>query len=112
MDLDLERLAQIQDVMGIELPELIDGMLASMDAAIEDAERAAAAGELDRSAKAAHSCRNDALMLGAKQLLAALSELEQAARDGDHVQTGTALRALRDVWPATREELVRIASDS
>jgi HPt (histidine-containing phosphotransfer) domain-containing protein len=111
MDLDLERLGQIRQVMGIELSELVGNMLDSMRVAIEQAELAVADGELDQAAKAAHSCRNDALLLGARQLLVILSELERSAREGDRVRTGRALDGLREVWPPTRDELVRIASD-
>jgi HPt (histidine-containing phosphotransfer) domain-containing protein len=112
VEVDVARLAQIREVMGVELSELVGGMLDTMRTAIEETERAMATGALDRAAKAAHACRNDALMLGAKQLLAALSELEQAARAHDRPRAEAALVGVQAVWPATRDELTRIASDS
>ena len=74
IELELGRLAQIQEVMGTAVPELVGGMLESMRAAIEQVELAMSAGRLDHAAKASHACRNDALMVGARQLLVALTE--------------------------------------
>jgi len=110
IELELGRLAQIQEVMGTGLPEIVGGMLESMRAAIEQVELAMSSGHLDRAAKAAHACRNDALMVGARQLLAALTELETAARSELVQEARSALDALRQAWPATRDELERVAT--
>ena len=109
-EFDLERLVEIREVIDVELSELVGGMLASMSEAIEQAERAVSEGELGSAAKAAHACRNDALMLGARRLLVALGALEQTARSGDMGGAEAALVALREIWPTTREQLERIAS--
>jgi HPt (histidine-containing phosphotransfer) domain-containing protein len=109
VELELERLAQIQEVMGTGLPELVGGMLDSMRAAIEQVELAMSSGRLDQAAKAAHACRNDALMVGARQLLVALTELETAARSELEQDARSALEALRQAWPATRDALERVA---
>jgi hypothetical protein len=110
VELELERLAQIQEVIGAKLPEIVGGMVESMTAAIDQVEEAMQAGALDRAAKAAHACRNDALMIGAKQLLSALTSLENAARDGDDELARGQLVALREAWPGTRDELKRVAA--
>jgi hypothetical protein len=110
VELQLGRLAQIQEVMGTALPTIVGGMVQSMTAAIAQVEEAMQEGALDRAAKAAHACRNDALMIGAKQLLAALTELEIAARDGREDLARGQLVALREAWPDTRDELVRVAA--
>ena len=111
IELELGRLAQIQEVMGTAVPELVGGMLETMRAAIEQVELAMSAGRLDHAAKAAHACRNDALMVGARQLLVALTELETAARSELAQDTRTALDALRQAWPPTREELERVSAE-
>ncbi len=111
-EIDFERLHQIREVMGVRLAELVGGMLATMRDAIDQTERAVSDGKLEDAAKAAHACRNDALMLGAKRLLRALGSLEQAARVGDVCGAEQALVAVREAWPPTREELCRIAADT
>lgn len=111
-DFDLTRLVQIQEVMGVEMSELIGGMLDSIGAALEQTEAAIGSGDLESVARAAHACRNDALMLGATQLLAALEALEQAARSGHRGHADQALVSLRTIWPATRTQLTKIALDS
>jgi hypothetical protein len=110
VELELERLAQIQEVMGTGLQEIVSGMVETMTTAIVQVEEAMQAGALDRAAKAAHACRNDALMVGAKQLLAALTGLETAARDRREDVARAELVALRESWPQTREALVRVAT--
>jgi hypothetical protein len=102
---DLDRIAELQDVMGSEAGTIVASMLRNMTAAIGDVEAAFAAGDLDRATQAAHLCRNDALMLSAKPLLDALTALETATRDHDESRAREALDELRAVWPATRAQL-------
>jgi hypothetical protein len=102
---DLERIAELQDVMGTEAGAIVASMLRNMTAAIDEVEAAFAAGELDRVTQAAHLCRNDALMLNAKPLLEALTALEAAARDLDESRARDMLGQLRAVWPVTRDQL-------
>lgn len=102
---DLERIGELADVIGTDAPAILSSMLENMTAAIDELELAMASGELDRATSAAHACRNDALMLGARQLLAALTDLEAAARGSDRAGAGTALERVREVWPPTRDEL-------
>jgi hypothetical protein len=104
---DLARIAELQDVLGAEVATIVASMLRTMTAAIEEVEAAFAGGELDRVTQAAHLCRNDALMLGAKPLLDALTALESASRDDDESRAREALDGLKAVWPATREQLAQ-----
>ena len=79
--------------------EIVDGRdLSAWEAAL-------AGGDLDRATQAAHRCRNDALMVGAKPLQHALTALEAATRDHDLSRAREALEQVRAVWPATREQL-------
>jgi hypothetical protein len=102
---DLDRIAELQDVMGADAATIVASMLRTMTAAIDDVEAALAGGDLDRVTQAAHLCRNDALMLGAKPMLDALTALEAASRDHDGSRAREALDGVRTVWPATREQL-------
>lgn len=102
---DLEQIRRLGDVIGTEAGAIVASMLTSMTEAIEQAESALAAGDFDRAGRAAHRCRNDALMLGARELLNALRDLESAARDCDEARCGIAFDRLRAVWAPTRDEL-------
>jgi len=104
--IDLGRIGELEDVMGADAVAIVSSMLENMTAAIDELEAAMAAGDPARAAQAAHRCRNDALMLGARQLLDALTELEAATRDADESGAGAALARVRQVWPPTRDELV------
>ena len=104
-DFDLERITELQEVMGADARTILVSMLASMTNAVDEVEAGLAAGDLDRVTQAAHRCRNDALMLGAKQLQEALTAIEAAARDHDGSRAREATSRLRAVWPATREQL-------
>ena len=112
VELELQRLAQLEEVMGAKLPEIIGGIVQSLTTAISQLEAAMRAGELDGAAKAAHAARNDALMIGAKQLLVSLTQIETCARDGHADPAEHALIGLRDAWPGTRDELQRVALGS
>ncbi len=105
---DPARIAQLQQVLGDEAQAMVTSMLASLTTAIERLEAAMAEGELESAIQAAHAARNDALMLGATQLQAALSDLELAARDFDGARAATALERVRAVWPPTRARLAEI----
>jgi hypothetical protein len=102
---DPARIAQLQQVLGEEADSMVSSMLASLTAAIERVEATVDAGDLEPAIQAAHAARNDALMLGAGPLQAALSDLEAAARDADDARAREALERIRAVWPPTRNEL-------
>jgi hypothetical protein len=110
VELELDRLAQIQAVMGEKLPEIVRGLVDGLTTAISQVEDALRSGELERAVKAAHAGRNDALMIGAKQLLACLTTIETSAREGHKEPAMEALADLHEIWPPTRDELRRIAT--
>ena len=107
---DLKRIAELQDVMGAELPGIVGSMMESMSTAIEQLERALEAGELDDAVRAAHLCRNDALMVGARELQLALAKVESAARSAQLEQARSEFGPIRELWPPTRNGLARVAS--
>lgn len=102
---DLEQIRRLEDVMGSDAANLVASLLADMAEAIEEVEAGMAAGDLDRVIRAAHGCRNDAMALGARPLLEALTALETAGRGYDEARTGEALLHVREVWAPTRAEL-------
>jgi HPt (histidine-containing phosphotransfer) domain-containing protein len=103
--IDLEQIIRLQGVMGSDVGAIVTSVLKSMTDAIDEVESGMAAADLDRVTRAAHRCRNDALALGAHQLLRALTDLETAARDHDSARASEALTRVREVWPPTRDEL-------
>ena len=107
MELDLERIAKLESILGSDLPEILGSLVASMSARIEQAEQALADGRLQDVTQAAHGCRNDALMVEAQPMLAALNELEDASRGARLDDARAAMQRLGDIWPETRDELQR-----
>jgi HPt (histidine-containing phosphotransfer) domain-containing protein len=107
---DLEQILRLQGVMGSDAAAIVTSTLENMTEAIEEIEAASAAGDLDRVIRAAHRCRNDALVLGARPLLKALTDLEAAGRDYEGARVAEALGRVRQVWPATRDELAAVAN--
>ena len=103
---DLEQVLRLQGVMGKDVAAIVAPLLTTMTEAIEELEAAVAAGDLDRATRAAHRCRNDALALGARPLLKALTEVEEAGRAYDDARVAEALGRVHEVWPPTRDELV------
>jgi HPt (histidine-containing phosphotransfer) domain-containing protein len=108
VELDLDRVAKLESILGAGLSEIVGSLVASMSAQIEQAERALVDDRLRDVTQAAHCCRNDALMVGAQPMLAALTELEDASRSDRLEATHVAMQRLRDVWPQTRDELQRV----
>jgi HPt (histidine-containing phosphotransfer) domain-containing protein len=107
VELDLERVAKLEKILGSDLAEIVASLVGGMSARVEQAEQALADDRLQDVIQAAHGCRNDALMVGAQPMLAALSELEDASRGNRVEDAHAAMSRLRDVWPETRDELQR-----
>ena len=107
---DLEQILRLQGVMGSDVAAIVTPLLASMTEAVDEVQDATAAGDLDRVTRAAHRCRNDAMVLGAHQLLRALTSLEDAGRDYDEARVTEALARVREIWPPTRDELASLAN--
>jgi HPt (histidine-containing phosphotransfer) domain-containing protein len=103
--IDLGRVGELEEVMGADAAAIVASMLKNMTAAIDELELATEAGDHKRATQAAHRCRNDALMLGARQLLAALTDLEAATRAGDESGAAEAFARVKETWPPTRDEL-------
>jgi HPt (histidine-containing phosphotransfer) domain-containing protein len=109
VQVDLARVSRLEDLLGAKLSEILASLLRSMAAQIETIEQALAAARPEDAVQPAHLCRNDALMVGAEPLLAALTDVESAGRSNRLEPARAALARLQSIWPATRDELERIA---
>jgi hypothetical protein len=104
-EFDLRRLTQLHEHLGSEIPEIVAILLGELTRAIAEIEAEIEAGDLEAAALAAHAARNSALMLDAKPTLAALREIEAAARTEDLAMAKAAREDLREAWPALRRRL-------
>jgi HPt (histidine-containing phosphotransfer) domain-containing protein len=104
-EIDASKIAELQAVMGAEFDEIIGGLVVSIDENLREIEAAIAGGDLETAYKAAHHCRNDALMVKAGALLKALEALEQGARDGRLEGARAELGRAQEAWPPTRTAL-------
>lgn len=110
VELDLSRLDQVADVLGMSVPEIVAGILANLTEGLERLRADLEHGELELAATAAHACRNEVLHVGARPFLTALTELEEAARAGSLDAARAHERALDEVWPDTRAALAEVAA--
>ncbi len=85
-----------------ERAEIVAEVLASLDGLIGRLAGPIEAGGAEQAVQLAHSARNDAWVVGARQLGQVLGELERCARAGDLAGAGTAQGQLAQLWPATR----------
>lgn len=106
---DRERIAGLEQLMKEPLGELVAELAQSMDESVQRARVALAGADLDTTARAAHRCRNDALIVGAGPLQQALATLETAARAGEASAAHAALETVVDAWAKTRPELLAAA---
>jgi hypothetical protein len=104
-ELDLTRLAELEETLGVELPQIVATLVEELDTAVADAQSSVGTGDLTAAALAAHAGRNSALMIGARPVLDALEALETRAGRGDVKGAGEALASLRSRWPVLRERL-------
>lgn len=110
-ELDLDRLAELPETLGVELSEIVATLVRELDAAVAEAETSIAAGDLAATALAAHSGRNSALMVGAEPVLDALGRLETTAGEGDAAGARAAFDSVRARWPALRARLELVVGD-
>jgi HPt (histidine-containing phosphotransfer) domain-containing protein len=110
--LDLKRIAELSSLIGSDLEAMLSSLVKSMARSIEELEGAIAGADLEGATQAAHRCRNDALVVGARHLQAALSTVEAHSRDLRLEPAREALDQVREAWPLTRQELERAAREA
>jgi hypothetical protein len=110
-DLDLARLAELQELLGQQLAEIVGTLVRELNVALAATSAGLDTGDLPAVALAAHAARNSALMIDAQPLLGALGELEACARDDDLVNARLAHQPLLELWPKLRRRLELAAAD-
>lgn len=106
--IDASRIERLQAVFGEDLPTIITEIAESMRTCASALETAIAAEDLDETARTAHCARNDALMVGAVQLLEPLQKLERAAREGQLPQAQSSAVEVTQALPDTLQELEQL----
>jgi hypothetical protein len=109
-ELDLSRLAELQQLLDSGLPQIVDTLLKELDRALGAIGGALGDGDLAAAALAAHAARNSALMIDARPLLAALEALEAGARRDDVQAARQAHRRVGETWPPLRSQLEHAAA--
>lgn len=104
-ELDLGRLAELEELLGRGVPEIVKTLASELTKAMAGIEAGVAAADLTAAALAVHEARNSALMLKAEPMLNALREIEAAARVPDPARARAGLDDLRPVWEALRTRL-------
>ena len=104
-ELDLERLAELQRLLGTGLPEIIATLVRELSTSLAATTQALETGDLDGAALAVHAARNSALMIDAQPLLDRLAELETCARAGDLAGSIAAHERLLQAWPSLQRRL-------
>jgi hypothetical protein len=110
-ELDLSRLAELEELLGSDLPQIVDTLIDELDSALAGVAAALAGADLPAAALAAHAARNSGLMIDARPLLDALGALESGARAQDPGAAHAAARRLQETWPRLRRELQRAVAD-
>jgi HPt (histidine-containing phosphotransfer) domain-containing protein len=108
--LDAARLAQLRVFNEEELRQIIADVIDAVAAQLKRLDDAFAARDLVNAAQAAHRGRNEALLVGARELCEAFTSVEEAARAGDMSRARDAASAARELWPATRSAIDRVFS--
>jgi HPt (histidine-containing phosphotransfer) domain-containing protein len=106
--LDAARLAQLRVFNEEELRQIIADVIDAVAAQLKRLDDAFAARDLVNAAQAAHRGRNEALLVGARELCEAFTSVEEAARAGDMSRARDAASAARELWPATRSAIDRV----
>ena len=101
----MDRLAELQDLLGTDLSEIVATLLAELTRALGDIDTALSRADLAAAALAAHDARNSALMIDAQPLLGQLGELETCARRDDRQATVAVNQQLHSSWPSLRRRL-------
>jgi hypothetical protein len=91
-----------------ELTVVATEVIRSVSAEIAAAHDAAVSGDLHRLAHAAHAGRNEALMVGARELADAFGQAEIAANAGDAHAAREALVRVESSWSSVRAEVEQL----
>jgi uncharacterized protein with LGFP repeats len=100
--LDSGRLDQLRVFSASEVRQIASDVIDAVEAQLERLAAELSAGTLQGAAEAAHRARNETLLIGALELCAEFSSLEDAARAGDRAAGQQAAQRAAGLWPPTR----------
>lgn len=100
--LDGERIEQLRLMAEDDLVGILDEVARDLGASVDAARAALDANDFGALFQAAHSGRNVALIVGARDLLGALAQLTRAALASEESAAQDAMERTVAVWPATR----------
>jgi hypothetical protein len=109
--LDHARLEALTLFSDDELREIVDGVVASVADVRREIDAGMTVGDLAAVAQAAHRGRNEALLVGARELDAAFAAIEAAARHGRSADVHAGVATVADLWPPTSSAIGRIPHD-
>lgn len=107
MQLDAARLRDLEIFSQKELEVIGRRAIDQISRHLDAVEDAVAGQDLGRAGEAAHGARNEALLVGARELAEALQSVEDEARAGGGSGVGEAVGRARALWPSTREAIAR-----
>lgn len=102
LELDPGRRADLDIFATDELRKIAADVITAIEGALAELAGEHEVSDLGRSAGLAHGARNEALLIGARELGEGLRAVEQAARRSDRDGLDAALRSVAGVWPPTR----------
>ena len=108
MQLDQGRLRDLSVFTAAELSEICVGAIGAIEEQIEALARELDEQQLALAAEAAHRARNEALIVGGRELSDAFATLESAARAGELARARAAAQLARDLWPRTRTAIAAL----
>lgn len=107
VQLDAGRLRDLRIFSENELREIGRRATSTIAAQLEAVDQALARQDLAAAGEAAHRARNEALLMGARELAEALGSIEEAVRSERSSQAREAAGQARALWPPTREAIER-----
>jgi HPt (histidine-containing phosphotransfer) domain-containing protein len=108
--LDPDQVAQLRVFGEAELREIVTEVVTSIAQLIEQSSAAILGDDFTGAAEAAHRGRNEALVIGARDLGKVFEALESAAHDEDRDRVLEGVRQLRAQWPAACAAIERLVA--
>jgi hypothetical protein len=110
MELDAARLSELRVFTAEERREISADAIRAIAELLDELDAAIASRQLAVAAEAAHRARNETLLVGARELCDAFTELEHSARHESKARAAQAARRARAVWPQTRAAIAELAN--
>lgn len=112
IELDRGRLEALTVFTPVELGEIAKGVIEGTAEVLDAIETGIESGDLAAVVQAAHRGRNEALLVGARELDGVFATLEAAARRSELQVMRESIASLRTLWPATRSAIERLPADA